>query len=46
MEDEDGAKLCFDNAVKYDPSLDGSVPDLDRYNSGGTKFTVVAYKEE
>lgn len=43
--DEEGAKLCFDNAVKYDPSLIGSVPNLDRYNSGGTKFTAVACKE-
>ena len=28
--DEKGAQLCFDNAVKYDPSLAGSVPDLYR----------------
>ena len=44
--DEEGAKLCFDNAVKYDPSFAGSVPDLDRSCSKCTEFTVVAYKEE
>lgn len=44
--DKEGASLCFDNAVKYDPSLAGSVPDVDKFRSDGSGFVAVAYKEE
>lgn len=44
--DKEGASVCFDNAVKYDPSLAGSFPDVDKFGSEGTEFIVVAYKEE
>jgi tetratricopeptide (TPR) repeat protein len=44
--DKDGASVCFDNAVKYDPSYSGSVPDVEKFGSEGTEFVVVAYKEE
>jgi tetratricopeptide (TPR) repeat protein len=44
--DKDGASLCFDNAVKYDPSLAGSIPDVDKFGSEGTEFIAVSYKEE
>jgi tetratricopeptide (TPR) repeat protein len=44
--DKDGASVYFDKAVKYDPSLAGSVPDVDKFGSEGTDFIVVAYKEE
>lgn len=44
--DKEGASVCFDNAVRYDPSLAGSFPDVDKFGSKGTEFVVVAYKEE
>ena len=44
--DKEGASVCFDNAVKYDPSYSGSVPDVEKFGSEGTEFVVVAYKEE
>ncbi len=44
--DKEGASVCFDNAVKYDPSYSGSIPDVEKFGSEGTDFIAVSYKEE
>lgn len=44
--DKDGATVCFDNAVKYDPSLAGSVPDVENFRTDGSEFIGVSYKVE
>jgi len=46
MGDKEGGPFCFDHAVKYDPSLISSIPDLEKFRSGGSQSVGVAYKEE